>query len=43
MSVLGLINSDPGVKKTIEAAIQANPKAEYDLRFFSKKGKSSNF
>jgi CRP-like cAMP-binding protein len=35
MGILGLINSDPAVKKSVEAAIQASPKAEYDLRFFS--------
>jgi CRP-like cAMP-binding protein len=35
MGVLGFINSDPAVKKAVEAAVLANPKAEYDVRFFS--------
>jgi anti-sigma regulatory factor (Ser/Thr protein kinase) len=35
MGVLGIINSDPAVKKTVEEALKASPKAAYDPRFFS--------
>jgi anti-sigma regulatory factor (Ser/Thr protein kinase) len=35
MDLLGVINSDPAVKKLLEAALVANPKVKYDLRFFS--------
>jgi anti-sigma regulatory factor (Ser/Thr protein kinase) len=35
MGILGVINSDPAVKKDVETAFKAQPKVEYDLRFFS--------
>jgi anti-sigma regulatory factor (Ser/Thr protein kinase) len=35
MDILGVINSDPAVKKLLETALIANPKVKYDLRFFS--------
>jgi anti-sigma regulatory factor (Ser/Thr protein kinase) len=35
MGILGVINSDPVVKKDVETAFKAQPKADYDLRFFS--------
>jgi CRP-like cAMP-binding protein len=35
MDILGVINSDPAVKKLLETALMANPKVKYELRFFS--------
>ncbi|MDR2257930.1 MAG: ATP-binding protein [Treponema sp.] len=35
MGILGVINSDPAVKKSVEAALMTNVKAQYDPRFFS--------
>jgi anti-sigma regulatory factor (Ser/Thr protein kinase) len=35
MGTLGVINSDPVVKKNIEAALLTDMKTRYDLRFFS--------
>jgi anti-sigma regulatory factor (Ser/Thr protein kinase) len=35
MGILGVINSDPAVKRDVEIAFKAQPKADYDLRFFS--------
>jgi anti-sigma regulatory factor (Ser/Thr protein kinase) len=35
VGILGVLNSDPVVKKDVETAFKAQPKTEYDLRFFS--------
>jgi anti-sigma regulatory factor (Ser/Thr protein kinase) len=35
MGVLGVVNSDPVVKKDVEIAFKAQSRVEYDLRFFS--------
>ncbi|MDR1618762.1 MAG: ATP-binding protein [Treponema sp.] len=43
MGILGVVNSDPVVKKDIEIAFKAQPKAEYDLRFFSDEGEILEF
>jgi anti-sigma regulatory factor (Ser/Thr protein kinase) len=35
MGILGVINSDPAVKKTVETVFKADMKLQYDPRFFS--------
>jgi anti-sigma regulatory factor (Ser/Thr protein kinase) len=43
MDMLGVINSDPAVKKILETALMANPKAKYKPRFFSEEEEILDF
>ncbi|MDR0878045.1 MAG: ATP-binding protein [Treponema sp.] len=43
MSILGIINSDPALKKLIDAAFQDNPNTGYDLKFFVKEDEIFEF
>ncbi|MDR0719618.1 MAG: cyclic nucleotide-binding domain-containing protein [Treponema sp.] len=43
MGVLGVVNSDPAVKRLVETALTASPRIKYEPRFFSGKDEIREF